>query len=445
MQSQGLKKAKEIRGAENDKKSFPFAWNEFADQPHNIAPRHERFWHHFRHAGSYLNLVGLNLAVAISSLHLYRRYKKGMHLHPVELSSPFGLACSPLPFPQKSDVVIAGLKETGVRQTLVRLPSWERPALRRHEEFIRGLHQAGFDVTAALLQRRQDVLAPDEWTGFLDDVFSGFSSLCSHFEIGHAWNRTKWGVWDYQEYIDLARPAFVLARRYSCRLVGPAVIDFEFHLYPATLRCLPFDKVSSLLYVDRTGAPENAQFGWTTTKKVALWRAIVDATLKVRRDCWVTEVNWPLQGTGKYSPAPGKPSVTEEQQANFLVRYFVLVLTTGLVQRIYWWQLVAPGYGLVDSRSQTWRKRPSFYAFKTMVALLEGSRFLGKAEDGAAEIFFFERQGEEFAMCWTKKNAVDHAFDRKIARVVSRDGEEISCPADPKIRIEERPCYVFFS
>jgi hypothetical protein len=423
--------------------TFPFAWNEFADQPHNVAPRRERFWHHFSHAASYVSLVASNLSVAVPALRLYRQYARRMHRCPADLARSFGLACSPAQ--GRTEEVIAALRDSGVHHTLVRLPSWERPILSRYEKFVQDLRREGFDVTVSLLQRREDVVNPAGWTGFLEEVFSGFSSLCSHFEVGHAWNRTKWGVWDYREYIDLAWPAFFLARKHRARLVGPAVIDFEFHLYPPTLRVLPFDKVSSLLYVDRTGAPENAQFGWTAAKKIALLRAVADASLAERRSCWITEVNWPLRDTGKYSPAPGKPSVTEEEQANYLVRYFVIVLAGGLVERIFWWQLAAPGYGLIDSRSEPWRKRPGFFALKTMAALLEGSRFVGKTGDNQAEIFLFQKDEEEFAVCWTKRGSIEHRFTKKIISIVGRDGQRKPPPRAGTIWITERPQYVFFS
>lgn len=421
--------------------TFPFAWNEFADQPHNVAPRRERFWHHFRHAGTYVSLAASNIGLAVPALRRYRQYRKSMHKHPADLGHPFAVACSPAG--ERDEAVVGALKATGVRQTLVRLPSWERGELRRYERFIRLLRGKGFEVTAALLQRREDVLNPSSWEGFLRDVFSGFSSLCDFFEVGHAWNRTKWGVWNYREYIDLVRPAMPLAQKHGARLIGPAVIDFEFHLYPLTLRQLPFDKVSALLYVDRTGAPENAQFGWTTAEKVALWRAVVDTTLPEPKGCWITEVNWPLRGTGKYSPAPGKPSVTEEDQASFMVRYFIICLATGLVERVYWWQLVAPGYGLVDSRDDPWRRRPGFFAMKTMTRLLEGSRFVGKGTDGEAEIFLFRKGEDEYAVCWTRRGEVRHSFSRRPKLVIGRDGEE-KAPGSEIIRIEERPQYVFF-
>jgi len=421
--------------------AFPFAWNEFADQPHNVAPRRERLRHHFRHAGSYFALAAADGAAAVPALLRYRRNVKVMHRRPVELGTPFAVSCSPAGDGEK---VVSALKDMGVRQTLVRIPSWERGDLKRYEAFIRLLRREGFAVVAALLQRRDDVLDPGAWSGFLDDVFSGFSSLCSHFEIGHAWNRTKWGVWDYREYLGLAKAAVPLAARHGVRIVGPAVIDFEFHLYPPTLRAVAFDKVSSLLYVDRTGAPENAQFGWTTAKKVALWRAIVDTLYPEPKGCWITEMNWPLAGAGEYSPAPGKPCVSEEEQADYLVRYFIICLASGFVERIYWWQLAAPGYGLIDSRGTEWRKRPGFFALRQMVRLLEGSRFLKKAGDAGAEVFWFEKAGRTFAVCWARGGILEYEFPAPPALIIDRDGEERPV-ASARVPIMEKPQYVFLS
>jgi hypothetical protein len=394
-----------------------------------------------KHAGGYVELAGSNLAVAFPVLRRYRRYKQTFHQRPVALGQPFAVSLSPAG--ERNEEVIESLKSAGIRQTLVRFPSWERDNLSRYEAFFRLLRRAEIDVVVALLQRREDVLDPASWESFLEDVFLSFSPFCSFFEIGHAWNRTKWGVWDHKEYIDLARPAVPLAKKYGVGLVGPAVIDFEFHLYPPVLKAVAFDKVSSLLYVDRTGAPENAQFGWTTAKKVALWKAVVDCSNGEDKDCWITEMNWPLQGTGEFSPAAGRPCVTEEEQANYLVRYFIICLASGLVQRIYWWQLVAPGYGLIDSRDKPWRKRPGYFALATMVRLLEGSRFIGKVKDGRAEIFLFRKGVEEFAVCWTRKGAVDYRFSQTPKFVFGRDGEEKKLLVE-KIKIEETPQYVFF-
>jgi hypothetical protein len=421
--------------------TFEFDWNEFADQPHNVAPRRERFKHHLKHAGSYLCLAGANLRLAIPILSRYRRYRRTIYNTRVSLGSPFGVGVTP--FPGRSDNVLRELKDSGCRQTLVRLPSWEKQNLPVYERFLEGLRREGFEVVLALLQQRQDVIDPSSWRIFLESAFDRFANLASYFEIGHAWNRTKWGVWDHGEYLRLALPAMEIARKSGLKILGPAVIDFEFHLYPPLLRVLPFDKVTSLLYVDRMGPPENKQFGWDESRKICLLKAVVEASAQNSPDVWITEVNWPLLGTGKYSPASGRPNVTEEEQADYLVRYFILALASGLVERVYWWQLVAPGYGLVDSREPGWRRRPSYLAFQTMVRLLDRSLFTGSSSFGEARLFFYSREGDSWAVCWTSGQAFEYEFPAEVVRVVSRDGKETVRPGG-RIRIEGAPKYVFF-
>jgi hypothetical protein len=442
--------------------SFPFEWNPYADQPHNVALRSERFRHHLRHAGSYFAIAGANLRRLVPGLRRYRRYMKEMHrvLVPIGLGA---MSCAVSPAGPKDAEALGLLAETGVGQTLVRVPSWERGKLAAHEAFVRALRGRGFEVTLALLQRRSDVLEPDSWRAFLEEAFSRFAPLVSTFEIGHAWNRTKWGVWDHREYLRLAGPAFELAPRFGAKLAGPAVIDFEFHLYPVILPHLPFDKVTSLLYVDRMGAPENKQFGWSAVKKLALLKAAVDVSARAGRDVWITEVNWPLAGTGPYSPAAGKPNVTEEEQADYLVRYFVLLLASGLVERITWWQLASPGYGLVDNREEPWRRRPAFHAFRTLRVRIEGSAFEGLGEtdapaDGSSGsghdpgagtgagplIFRFRKDGRPFAVCWTPGSPVEHVFKRRVEAAFDRGGREIA-GRPQKIIIDRCPKYVDFS
>jgi hypothetical protein len=245
--------------------------------------------------------------------------------------------------------------------------------------------------------------------------------------------------------LDLARPAVPLAQEFGVKLVGPAVIDFEFHLYPPTLAAIPFDKVSSLLYVDHFGAPENTQAGFSTAKKVALLKASIETSRPKDSRIWITEVNWPLKGTYPYSPASGKPNVTEDEQASYLVRYHAICLASGYVERIYWWQLVAPGYGLIDSRNAAWRKRPAFDALKTTVRWLEASFFLEKVRTPAAEIYMFRKERDSFALGWTRGNPVAYQFPLAVSRVLNRDGrDEAFRPGNPII-LEGSPKYVFFS
>ncbi len=449
--------------------SFPFEWNPLADQPHNVAPRSERFRHHLRHAGSYFEIAGANLRRLGPGLLRYRRAMKRLYREPVAIPpGAFGCAVSPAPVPGSvpgraptaaGDAQVLDLfGETGASRALVRLASWERRDgdLAAREAFVRGLRARGVDVILALLQRRADVLDPGSWRAFLEEAFGRFAPLVSAFEIGHAWNRTKWGVWDHREYLGLAAPAFELAPRFGVKLAGPAVIDFEFHLYAVTLPRLPFDAVTSLLYVDRMGAPENGQCGWTAEKKLALLKAAVDTTARpgAGRGLWITEVNWPLAGTGAFSPAAGRPNVGEDEQADFLVRYYVPCLASGHAERVYWWQLVAPGYGLVDDRESPWRRRPAFRAFAELRRRLEGSVFEGRGTDrgGAAEasgieVFRFRGEGGAFAICWAPGGGpAELVPTAPVAAVLDREGREIpgASAAPRKIVVDGSPKYVLF-
>jgi hypothetical protein len=421
--------------------SFKFSWNIYADQPHNVVPRKERIWYHLRHAGSYLSLAASNVRKAAPILIRYRELKKRIYKNPVHIKNPFALSVSPNS--EKATEILESLKEIGIQKSLIRVPSWERKKLASFKKFSEFLFKNGIEVTIALLQRRDDILEPIEWESFIEEVFSEFQDVSSFFEIGHAWNRTKWGIWDYKEYLKLALPARSLAEKYKASLLGPAVIDFEFHLYPPVLSAISFDKVSSLLYVDRVGAPESRQFGWDTSKKLALLKAVVDGCSARDKKLWITEVNWPLKGTGKYSPASGRPNVSEDDQANYLVRYYILCLASGLVERIYWWQLVAPGYGLIDSREREWRRRPSFYAYKNMAAQLEGSTFTHKIQHSHAEMFSFQNKTECFAVCWTTGKAFEYTFERPVIRAVERDGKEIPIHNN-QVEITGKPKYIFF-
>lgn len=418
-----------------------FQWNPYADQPHNVGSRRWRFFRHWAHVPSYLSLIGSNLRAVVPILWRYRAHQRLAYDFPAQIQDPVAVGVTPVD--GREQEIITLLEELNVSRCLLRLPSWEGAELDRCDRFRRELQSHGIEVLYALLQRRQDVREPQTWERFLREVFERFGGGGAHFEVGHAWNRTKWGVWNYREYLKLAQAARAAARDYDVRLVGPAVIDFEFHLYPPLLKRLPFDVISSLLYVDRSGAPEAKQCGWDFPRKLALLRGVVDHCAGQERGLWITEVNWPLKDTGKYSPAAGRPNVDEEEQADYLVRYYVLGLCSGWVERIYWWQLVAPGYGLVDSRLPSWRKRPSFLALKTLQRFCRNSVYQGRFLHPRARIFNFCQGREMFSIGWCEKEPVSYTFPQPIRAVVSRDGEELEV-SGRTVRMDGSPKYILF-
>jgi hypothetical protein len=99
----------------------------------------------------------------------------------------------------------------------------------------------------------------------------------------------------------------------------------------------------------------------------------------------------------------------------------------------------------VDNQEEPWRKRPSFYAFKTMVQHLRGAEFIEKVPHPRFEIFAFQKKKEHFAVVWAKKKANwgKSKMSGDIKKIISRDGKELPF-INNEIKIDGDPCYVFF-
>ncbi|MCS6772110.1 MAG: lipopolysaccharide kinase InaA family protein [Kiritimatiellae bacterium] len=275
----------------------------------------------------------------------------------------------------------------------------------------RRLAQDGFSVSYSLCQDRAAVRDPALWREMCDFVVDRSAEFAEALEIGHAINRVKWGLWHIREYAQLAAAAALSARRVPrLALMGPACIDFEFHQAAAFLKVLPeelrLDAFSHHLYVDRRGSPETRQLGFSTVEKFALARAVAAASGRCGERVVVSEVNWPLADAGEYSPVGcpylypgqslGRPAVDENTYARYMLRYLLQAACSGLVDRVYWWRLVARGYGLVDDLSNPWRPRPAYFAWRRLLEMLEGAEFVRNIEVGKGAYLhqFRRRDGE---------------------------------------------------
>jgi hypothetical protein len=270
--------------------------------------------------------------------------------------------------------------ELGVRNLSVRIPIWDLDRLDQYVHFIEGFRDC--DVMVSVLQNRESVCNYDGWRRGLHRIFMALRGRVTHFQIGQAPNRTKWGCITFGEFAGLLEEAESL--RAECpwvRFVGPAVIDFE----PLVmLRALinparyTLDVVSALLYVDRRGAPGNRQYGFfDLERKIRFLATLAElsprVTERARRRIWITETNWPLQGTGEFAPTSQAECVSEDDYADYMRGYFQQAYATHLVERVYWWQLAATGYGLVDPRDNLRKRR----GYDVLRRLLSGDIPLG--------------------------------------------------------------------
>jgi hypothetical protein len=96
---------------------------------------------------------------------------------------------------------------------------------------------------------------------------------------------------------------------------------------------------------------------------------------------WVTEVGW-ASGPGDHDR---QGQTNEQMQASYLVRSMLLLWESG-IERVFWYTLKDdPGnpYGLIglgEGRADYRRRKPSFFAFKTLNAQVKQARFIERRD-----------------------------------------------------------------
>ncbi|MBS1269219.1 MAG: hypothetical protein MAG794_00167 [Gammaproteobacteria bacterium] len=348
---------------------YPSWWDPYSNQPYKLAndgkPRLTA-----SNTVEYLKVAATALAISPRLLWRFARTKATPCSRPA--TQFVGLSITPCE--RYNEQIRSMVAELGVRELLIRIPSWDLERLDAYADFAEQFsdHHLLFNI----LQSRDSVLRPEVWRNALEAIFSKLRHLSSYFQIGNAVNRSKWGCAHSGEYLALLETAErVRTAHPEVTLVGSSVIDFEPLVTLRTLynrRRYHLDVVTALLYVNRRGSPYGRQYlAFDLRRKLRLLRALVDIGNRNDGRLWITECNWPLLHTQPYTPNSGHPdrTVDEATQAHYLTEYYRIAYHCGWVEKVYWWELINPGYGLVDHRSGSLRKMPSYFAFK---ALLEG-------------------------------------------------------------------------
>ncbi len=418
-------------------------WDHLSDQPHQHAGRWSKRW--IRLVDSPYHAFDF-FVVACSAPRIWSRFRqlqRELHRQPVRFD---GIGVCLRPWPEDPRAHLAAVEELGVRNVLLRLHPWAADH-DAEESLARELQSRGFDLGFALPQVRDLVIDPGRWRAAIEELGERFAPYGRYFQIGQAVNRSKWGIWSRPECVRLYRTAAEVLRRIDgVELLGPAVIDFEFQVTAALANYprdgLNFDVLSSLLYVDRRGAPENRQMGFDTIDKVLLLKAIADTGRNSTDRSWITEVNWPLW-EGPHSPAGKTVSVSEEAQADYLVRYYLLALATGAVERVYWWRMVARGYGLIAPEPDgSLRRRPSWFALKTLNTELDGAIFTGTLPSPEnVWLYRFRRGDATVVVAWSLDENRLAELPEPARHVIARDGSEIPPTQGTKITTGPSPVY----
>lgn len=397
------------RGSTAEAERYPdirdiWIWDDRSAQPVHVARGPER--RRAMPVGNVLRQVTATMRHGTPVHAAYRAKLAGAFQVPVPMAGRIGMSVEPTAgnWPAR----FAALRTLGTTPVLVRFYRHHNDLQRQATvDAVRDLHAGGHPVAIALVQDRQAVRHPQRWAQFGVEVLDAVQGRITGVEMGHAINRVKWGVWDLRELRGLyATLAEWRARHPHLEWMGPAGIDFEYPAVAAALDLMPesaaFDMLSHHLYVDRRGAPESKQGPFATLEKLALVRALAQVHPACMDRLVISEVNWPILGTGVYSPVgspyhwpgqvPGPPNVSPEAYAAFMVRYLLTALCSGLAERVYWWRLAAHGFGLLsDLDPNAFEERPAYGVLRTFLTECGAAEFLARRTFGAGGQSYFFR------------------------------------------------------
>ncbi len=342
----------------------PFFWDKYSDQPCVIKDKAYKRNMRKKYVLDYVKMFFSSLIILPISI-LFMKFFKGKE------KLEYGIGVNLDKGKEQFNLV----KELNVKYLIIRFPLWEIERIDEYVNFVKKFKEQDGEIEILLniMQDREHIEDENLLKKSMFLVFEKFSTYIDEFQIGTTINRVKWGFFSVSEYLKFYKIVQdIRDERFPyLKLLGPSVIDFEYYY---TVRALfnfekiKYDKHSSLLYVDRRGAPSSTQYGIFDTKnKINLLYSLTKLSKKVSNEVYITEVNWPLSNTAPYAPTSEHECVSENEYMNYMLQYHEIVKKTKKIKRVYWHQLVAPGYGLVDNRDEKIRKTLAFESYKKMI------------------------------------------------------------------------------
>jgi len=381
------------------------------------------------------------------------------------------------------DCILELVRESGVGA--VRLdfsPEQDEPLAAR---LLRGLKAADVRVLLHFVppletaSRFTEQIIQDEWRNFMLGCLDCFAGMFEAVEIGSTINRARWSGLDLAGFLAMWEVGHAVCRSRGILLVGPNVTDFEPQYNAGVLGMLAHRKMlpaihSNNLFAERSMEPEAADHkimgvalrnlhGYDLRKKIALL-ARISRRYGIGRN-WSTCAFWTIPRVQR------SLSHTEEQVADYLVRYYVLCASAGGFERIFWGPLVSYREGLVDDgtddRSSSdqrdvvtfyagypgecaqWRRRPAFHALRGLVRFLRGCRYYAARCAGQGlELHELRSDTQVCIVAWTMNGGLARVADcfaedslLALSSSHGRDGtEREDCPDF----ISESPTYFFW-
>jgi len=413
----------------------PFKWDDYSDQPALLQDKEYKKAMRKKERASLIYTLLSSLIVLPLSILMMPFVKR----KEIDSTKFFSLGVDWQKEPQTTQLL---MQELEVKSILVRFKLWEMEELANFARFIK--QNSDKKITLKILQDREHIEDLQLLKNDLHVIFTSLGTSIARYEIGSTINRAKWGFFSVREYLGFYKVAYDLKKNEfpDIRLLGSGVIDFEFYFTVHTLfnfcKC-KYDGIAALLYVDRRGAPENTQLGFTLSDKIALLSTLVWLSPKTKQELHVTEVNWPLSNTAPYAPTSEYECVSETLYADYMLRYYLLAFASQQVDSVSWHQLIAPGYGLVDNREGI-KKREAFYTYKYMFQTLKNTQFLRMDIKRGYYTIQVLVNDNILQIHWSLKETTLQNQD--FFDVYSKTGEKIE---DENLTIGSSPLYIFIT
>ena len=138
-----------------------------------------------------------------------------------------------------------------------------------------------------------------------------------------------------------------------------------------------------------------------------------------------------------------------------MIRYLLIALCSGMVERVYWWRLVSHGFGLIDDLdADQWRARPAFNMLSCLLNAIGDAMYLSRRQGSPTSHFYlFERtDGERMVVAYSTTDgeavsipfACKGAFDAfgeavSLAEASSLTGSPVYFHGVESIEVFERP------
>jgi len=343
-----------------------FPWDTHSDQPH-ILKRALKKELRKGHALDYVKLIVTNL-IYFPYLFLKFYFKSKFHKRLIKTPDFYGL-CVNL---DKGEEQFSLVEKLGVKSLQIRVFLNDIENIDDYVNFAKGFG-ADKAILITIIQDREHIEEHELLARDVKIIFEKFKEISNEFMIGNAINRIKWGFVSMEEYLSFYEVVQSVRDKHfvNLKLIGSSIIDFEYHFTIRTLfnnHKIHYDKVASLLYVDRRGSPYSTQMKIFDLKnKIEFLDTIVRSSSKCENAIYITETNYPLSNTAPYAPTSEKECVSEELYNRYMLEYLEIALKSQKVEKVYWHQLIAPGYGLVDNREGKIRKTKAFETFKKLI------------------------------------------------------------------------------